>query len=189
MKNWYLVQGGRIVTRFGDQLPAVYRDANGVDVQLAGRSTAELAAMGWLEGVETEPLPFDSETHKGFFQPRVPEGLDDYAATWRAALEGGKPLPVPQVIDEFVVEELSEEEVGAIREHRLREVRSARNYELLRSDRMMLLDSPVADDFKGLAAWKKYRQQLRDLPAKVEDPAKVKWPKAPDGHGPGDAAE
>lgn len=184
MKNWYLVQGGRIVTRFGDQLPAVYRDGNGVDVQLSGRSTAELAAMGWLEGVETEPLPFDSETQKSYVQPRIPENLEAYGATWRAAHDAGKPLPIPQVLEEWVVEPLTEEELAGIREHRMRDVRSARNYELLRSDRMMLLDSPAADDAKLLAAWKKYRQQLRDLPAKVEDPAEVKWPKAPDGQGP-----
>lgn len=54
------------------------------------------------------------------------------------------------------------------------ELRAARDGLLARSDWTQAPDTP-ADS----AAWAKYRQRLRDLPAKTTDPATAKWPKPP----------
>jgi hypothetical protein len=53
-------------------------------------------------------------------------------------------------------------------------VREQRNALLASSDWTQVTDSPVDS-----AAWAKYRQELRDLPGKTDDPADPKWPKAP----------
>jgi hypothetical protein len=55
-------------------------------------------------------------------------------------------------------------------------IRRERNALLAASDWTQVADAPVDN-----AAWAKYRQALRDLPAKIKDPtANVKWPKAPE---------
>lgn len=53
-------------------------------------------------------------------------------------------------------------------------VRAERNARLAASDWTQLPDAP-ADQ----AAWKKYRQKLRDLPGELTDPNNVKWPVPP----------
>jgi hypothetical protein len=53
-------------------------------------------------------------------------------------------------------------------------VRSTRNMLLAQSDWTVLADSPTST-----AAWKAYRQQLRDLPANTPDPLNVVWPTPP----------
>lgn len=58
------------------------------------------------------------------------------------------------------------------------QVRAVRDAQLLRSDPAVLLayelGEPVADDIRA------YRQALRELPQKFDDPALVVWPKVPD---------
>lgn len=62
-------------------------------------------------------------------------------------------------------------------------VRDEIAFEALRRERDALLTASdwtqVADAPVDTAAWAKYRQALRDLPAKTKDPDAVKWPKAP----------
>lgn len=53
-------------------------------------------------------------------------------------------------------------------------LRAERDALLAASDWTQVPDAPV-----DAAAWAKYRQALRDLPATTKDPASVKWPKAP----------
>lgn len=53
-------------------------------------------------------------------------------------------------------------------------LREQRDALLAASDWTQVADAPV-----DAAAWAKYRQALRDLPAKTDDPEAVKWPKAP----------
>jgi hypothetical protein len=61
------------------------------------------------------------------------------------------------------------------RDYLLRPIRDRRNVLLAASDWTQVADAPV-----DAAAWAKYRQALRDLPAKIKDPtAEVKWPEPP----------
>lgn len=54
------------------------------------------------------------------------------------------------------------------------QLRSQRNVLLTTSDWTVLADSPTPT-----AAWKTYRQALRDLPANTTDPFNVVWPTPP----------
>jgi len=56
----------------------------------------------------------------------------------------------------------------------MRELRKERNALLAASDWTVLGDSPTPT-----AAWKAYRQALRDLPANTEDPWNPVWPTPP----------
>lgn len=53
-------------------------------------------------------------------------------------------------------------------------LRAERNRLLADSDWTVLADTPTST-----AAWKAYRQQLRDLPANTTDPLNVVWPTPP----------
>jgi len=53
-------------------------------------------------------------------------------------------------------------------------IRSQRNELLAASDWTVLSDTPTST-----AAWKAYRQALRDLPANTTDPFNVIWPTPP----------
>lgn len=61
------------------------------------------------------------------------------------------------------------------RESHLAELRGQRNAKLTASDWTQLADTPP----QTKAAWVVYRQQLRDLPATVADPAHPVWPTPP----------
>tara|TARA_R100000234_G_C4971011_1_gene166209 strand:+ start:678 stop:1025 length:348 start_codon:yes stop_codon:yes gene_type:complete len=54
------------------------------------------------------------------------------------------------------------------------ELRSFRDTRLATTDWMALSDVTMSD------AWKKYRQDLRDLPDNTSDPTKPTWPTKPD---------
>lgn len=56
-------------------------------------------------------------------------------------------------------------------------LRVSRNRLLAASDWTQMSDCPLTD--QAQAAWKAYRQALRDLPAKAADPSKVIWPAPP----------
>ena len=53
-------------------------------------------------------------------------------------------------------------------------LRAQRNRRLAESDWTVLADSPTST-----AAWKTYRQALRDLPANTTDPTSPVWPTPP----------
>ncbi len=55
-----------------------------------------------------------------------------------------------------------------------RSFRAKRDQLLIASDWTVLSDTPTPT-----AAWKAYRQQLRDLPANTADPLNVVWPTPP----------
>lgn len=178
MTNWYLIRDGKVVTRYGDHPPATYIDPDtAIVTQLAGLSAGDLAARGWLQGAPTDVLAFDAETQKSYIQPRVPDGLDVFAKAWQAGPRDK--LVIPTVIETCVVEALSAGELAQIKNQLLQQVRWQRNAELMRTDILMLADSPVVADPVQFAQWKAYRQALRDLLATVDDPVKVTWPTAP----------
>jgi len=55
-----------------------------------------------------------------------------------------------------------------------RKLRSMRTALLAQSDWTQMPDAPVDQ-----AAWREYRQALRDLPANTPDPRNINWPEAP----------
>jgi ABC-type proline/glycine betaine transport system substrate-binding protein len=57
-------------------------------------------------------------------------------------------------------------------------LRTDRNALLVSSDWTQYNDSPLGDEAK--ASWITYRQELRNLPATVADPAESTWPEAPE---------
>ena len=56
-------------------------------------------------------------------------------------------------------------------------LRTERNALLVSSDWTQFIDSPLTDEVK--AKWAAYREELRDLPEDVEDPADPSWPEEP----------
>lgn len=183
MTNWYLIRGGKMVTRYGDQPPATHTDPDtAIVTDLAGLSSGDLAALGWLAGAPTDPLAFDAATEKSYIQPLVPDGLDKFAKAWAAGPRDK--IEVPKVVEQWIVEPLSPDDIAAIKNQQFQQVRWARGHELLRTDVLMLADSPVVADPVQFSVWKAYRQALRDLPLTSDDPLAVKWPTAPDGKGP-----
>jgi len=72
------------------------------------------------------------------------------------------------------LEEIKAEVVRLNKEaYPLANLRYKRNQLLAESDWMANSDVTMSD------AWKTYRQELRDLPAKTSDPANPTWPKEP----------
>jgi hypothetical protein len=72
--------------------------------------------------------------------------------------------------DEKTITELGE----ALKQHHFDELRAERDRLLAASDWTVLSDSPTST-----AAWKTYRQALRDLPANTTDPSNPVWPTPP----------
>ena len=71
--------------------------------------------------------------------------------------------------------EITDAKSAAMKWHALKALRSERNARLAQGDWTQLADAPV--DAK---AWAKYRQELRDLPATIEDPTTtIVWPTPP----------
>jgi len=56
-------------------------------------------------------------------------------------------------------------------------LRRQRDRLLRDSDYTQIPDFPISDEDRG--AWAAYRQQLRDLPETIPDPATVAWPQPP----------
>jgi len=79
---------------------------------------------------------------------------------------------------EVVEVDMTADEVSAFQAASLRDawerLRTERNRLLAESDWTVLSDSPTST-----AAWKVYRQALRDLPANTTDPFNVDWPTPP----------
>lgn len=63
----------------------------------------------------------------------------------------------------------------------LQALRRRRDALLRDSDRTQIPDFPISEDDR--AAWATYRQQLRDLPETITDPAAVEWPTPPAEEG------
>lgn len=72
------------------------------------------------------------------------------------------------------VETIKNAESEGIKNNKLKLIRRERNRLLSETDWMSFSDSPTMSD-----AWKKYRQDLRDLPASNSDPSKIVFPTKP----------
>ena len=62
-------------------------------------------------------------------------------------------------------------------EQAMADLRAQRDRLLRESDFSQFLDAPINDEQR--AAWRVYRQALRDLPETAPDPLAVDWPAAP----------
>ena len=79
-----------------------------------------------------------------------------------------------EIIDvDLTAEEIAQREASATTEA-WANLRNQRDNLLSKSDWTVLADSPTST-----AAWKAYRQQLRDLPANTTDPFNPVWPTPP----------
>lgn len=80
--------------------------------------------------------------------------------------------------DEIVIRELSQQEIDAAQLEAVASawfhLRNQRDNLLSSSDWTVLSDTPTST-----AAWKTYRQALRDLPANTTDPFNPVWPTPP----------
>lgn len=77
----------------------------------------------------------------------------------------------------YTVQAVSVEEKVVIQERLWENIRYQRGEKLAFSDWTQLPDSPLTTAKKS--EWAQYRQDLRDLPSKIVDPAEVVWPAQP----------
>lgn len=82
--------------------------------------------------------------------------------------ETGKTVEIELTADEIAERQNEHLEAAWAR------IRAERNNLLAQSDWTVLSDSPTST-----AAWKAYRQALRDLPANTTDPTAPDWPTPP----------
>jgi hypothetical protein len=75
---------------------------------------------------------------------------------------------------EVTVRDMTPEEIADRQNGEWAALRFKRNELLIESDWTVLTDTPTTT-----AAWKAYRQALRDLPANTTDPLNVVWPTPP----------
>jgi hypothetical protein len=59
-------------------------------------------------------------------------------------------------------------------EYRWERIRIYRDHLLQKTDNKMVIDAPW-----DIEIWKKYRQELRDLPSTNSDPSKIEFPSEP----------
>jgi hypothetical protein len=116
---------------------------------------------------DVEPLgfglyDFSSQPELGVFEKVVEvDPVKDEYGRWRQT---------------WAVEPMNEEEVAARTEQEWGEVRSKRNFLLVRSDWTQLEDTPLTATKKQ--EWASYRQALRDIPTQ-SDPFNIVWPISP----------
>ena len=100
-----------------------------------------------------------------FITHPIPEGLDHETLGVESDGEGGfKFIEDPQKVENHKAMLWSQ-------------LRTRRNQLLAQSDWTALADAHLSQDKKD--AWFAYRQELRDLPEEVTDPANVEWPVDP----------
>jgi len=84
----------------------------------------------------------------------------------------------------WIVDEVSQTvttdqaQADAIVASNLDRLRTERNTKLVESDWTQYNDSPLDDEAK--TSWATYRQELRDLPDTIDDPANPTWPEVPE---------
>ena len=100
---------------------------------------------------------------------QVPEGVDARDANWLVVTAPHRGASHAVVANDPV-------RLAAARQERWDEVRVRRDALLQRSDWTQVADAPLATD--AVAAWRSYRQALRDLPDQG-DPFWLVWPQQP----------
>jgi len=85
---------------------------------------------------------------------------------------GGDPQPTQEELETCWTEYLAEQEL-----EKVNNLRKERNRLLAETDWVITMHKELGTNIP--AAWKTYRQALRDLPANTEDPANPVWPTKP----------
>lgn len=93
--------------------------------------------------------------------------------------DGADPAALDPVTYKPVTKRWEADRQKAAVEDAARELRAERDARLAACDWTQQPDAPVTD--KQRAAWAKYRQALRDLPADTKDPRSPAWPPCPTG--------
>lgn len=105
----------------------------------------------------------------------VPVSDEDHAALFSALSQGKVIAPGPDGRPVAVDEPEPTAEVA------MQTLRRQRDRLLSDSDRTQIPDYPITEAAR--AAWAAYRQQLRDLPEALTDPATAVWPTPPAEEG------
>src|SRR5258708_15638543 len=201
--NFYYVENGEVKQRSADRPPDVFTHPTLGSVSgLSALEPGDLVDLGGFAGAPTVEPPHNPDTEKCFIVPQLPVGIDAFLAGWKAykaavadieaqiaagALARDKAAwpaapAAPTVLEQWVVQPLTNAELTAIQDVAFREIRWRRNTLMMGSDFLMLPDAPIDDATR--AKWVAYRAILRDLPKTITDPRKVVWPASPDGSEP-----
>jgi len=119
---------------------------------------SDLTSYGVVEIIEEEQPSFNPDIES--IEKREPEIVD---GQWKIRWEI---IPHPNEVLE------------AIRHQRMNDLRAQRNNLLLETDWIVTMHKETGTNIP--AAWKQYRQALRDLPANTDDPANPVWPTKPE---------
>lgn len=158
MAEWAHVEDG-VIKELHDQLPVAWRNISGLN--LSSGDTDFLATLGWIP-VTKQYQDYDTITFK----------ISGYNYQY---IDG-------KVLETLQLAEIPPNETVDVQRNirRMMEIRKKRNDLLAQSDWTQLQDVQSILSEEQKYRWKKYRQDLRDLPAKYSDinnkPFNVEWP-------------
>jgi hypothetical protein len=162
MANYVYINDGQI-EEYYDIIPTSWRNVSGLNLL----SKQELLTLGWYP-VENLPEIYDSTT--------------SYIAGYTYEIHSDHVKQIPQIVDysEDKVAELLEERKTAFFDT----LRAERSQLLTASDWTQLTDVLDTKSEEWIAAWRTYRQELRDLPDVYAnttefDSSIIEWPTAP----------
>ena len=90
-------------------------------------------------------------------------------------LQTGEVITIPLTAEEIAEREAYERDVLPVEQ--MKDLRRQRDQLLTETDWIITMHKELGTNIP--AAWKTYRQALRDLPANTEDPANPVWPTKP----------
>jgi hypothetical protein len=106
----------------------------------------------------------------------IADGLDP-SEVWLDKTGAAAPVPPRPSVAMFFDAVLGEWLDERSEDEAFTELRAQRDALLKASDWTQMADAPLTDQER--AAWRAYRQELRDLPSKTRDPRNPEWPTAP----------
>lgn len=121
------------------------------------------------------PLVIDNETLALFGVAPVTAQAQPFVDHTQRVVEGQPELVDGVWTQQWVIEDLSEEELARVNEAKAAEVRRSRNDKLAACDWTQLADAQV-----DKASWANYRQALRDLTTQEGFPWSVGFPEQPE---------
>lgn len=161
MAEWVLIENNEI-KEYHDLLPKNWKIYSGLD--LSKDNLEFLKSLGWYK-VQKIKVDYNNEYDQllGYI----------YEITDDCVLE--KPNIKYGTIEEKISRDIENEK------NALEQLRTMRNKLLKDSDWTQCLDIKDLHSEEWLAAWKSYRQQLRDLPSRYVFNETVPWPESPNG--------
>lgn len=159
MAEWVLVEDNK-VKECHDLLPQNWNNISGLN--LSSDNTEFLNSLGWFK-VTKNTIYHNPENQKitGY----------DYQIVGNQVLES----PIIQNISQQDIERSKQDNLRDF----LRDLRSERDKRLRETDFTQLNDVITNFSDEINQKWKKYRQELRDLPSLFEEPGPINWPLKP----------